>query len=70
MLAHSLRLASVVVGKTRQQEHKATSHIASAVTKQREVNDALWSFSPWTSVWDLNPRDAATQAYCGSSYLG
>lgn len=39
MLAHSLRLGSVMVGKARQQEHKATSHIASTVTKQREVND-------------------------------
>lgn len=39
MLTHSWRLRSVMVGKGRQQEHKATSDIASAVKKQRDVND-------------------------------
>lgn len=39
ILAHSSRLGSVVVGKARQQEHKATSHMATAVRKQRDVND-------------------------------
>lgn len=39
ILAHSSRLGSVMVGKARQQEHKATSHIATAVKKQRDVND-------------------------------
>lgn len=38
MLAHGSRLGSIMVGKGRQQKHKATSHIASAVEKQRDVN--------------------------------
>lgn len=69
----SIRVQSVVVGKTWRQEHEAASNVASAVRKERERGReekvVLSSFFPFYSVQGSSPWVGATSIQIGSSLL-
>lgn len=67
----SIRVQSIVVGKTWRQEHEAPSNVASAVRRERGGGGkvVLSSFFPFNSVQGSSPWVGATSIQIGSSLL-